>query len=492
MDFNVTCEKYNMKKVLEPKLSLKHLGAQSYRNPDGSLVVMRTDLEVQKDLHTHISGIHLYDIIKEGYTSDELIYIGLKKRHSVNFYEEKRKMLKTPSKRYKKLKIHLFGAPHMNVKWNDHQMTTCAYSTKIYLLAKLLMEKGHELIYYGVEGNDVPCTENVTYVPKEVWERSHGSRSAETFHDFGDHLESYQYGANSIVEEVNKRFTDNRNEIILTTFGLWSPKLREIKGSCIEWGIGYDHPWTQYRVYESYNWQHCQYGKMGENYDIEGPKWFDAVIPGYVDKDQFRFQEKKEDYLLFLGRIMGTKGIHAALQLADHFKIKLKVAGNGNIDLIKKYNSPYVEYVGVANNDEKRELYANAKATLCMTQYVEPFGNVHVESMMSGTPVITTDWGVYTETVPHGLVGYRGRVWSDHCYAVENLDKINPQDCRDWAVANFSLEAVYPKFNAYFEKVADIHTTGEHPWYNTSVGNSPNRFTDYYLNYLNYLKEKND
>ena len=35
-----------------------------------------------------------------------------------------------------KLKIHLYGAPHMNVMYNTKQMATCAYSTKIYLIAK--------------------------------------------------------------------------------------------------------------------------------------------------------------------------------------------------------------------------------------------------------------------------------------------------------------------------------------------------------------------
>ena len=389
-----------------------------------------------------------------------------------------------------KLKIHLVGAPHMNVRWNDKHMATCAYSTKIYLLAKKLHEEGHEVIHYGVEGNDVICSEKVNYIPFDVWDKSHGSRSDQSFHDFGDHLESYQLGGQVIADEVNQRLTNPANEVVLTTFGLWTPNLQNINSSPIEWGIGYDWAWSNYKVFESYAWMHVQYAKLGNDYDIVGPKWYDAVIPGYVDKDQFLFKENKDNYLLFLGRIMETKGIHIAVQLAKKYKTKLVVAGNGDVDFITKDDSKYIEYFGVANADEKRELYANAKATLCLTQYVEPFGNVHIESLMSGTPVITTDWGVYTETVPQGMVGYRGRVWADHMYALENIDKIDPKVCRKWAECNFSLEAVYPQFNKYFEKVASFNSSEEDPWYNTNVPEYTQRFTDYHLNYIRSQYER--
>ena len=151
-----------------------------------------------------------------------------------------------------KLKIHLIAAPHMNVKWNNKQMTTCAYSTKIYLIAKKLHEEGHHIIHYGVEGNDVPCSEQVNYIPLEVWEESHGNRSDSTFHVFGDHLNSYKVGSEVIAAEVNKRLSNPYNEVVLSTFGLWTPNLRQIKSPPIEWGIGYDWAWSKYKVFESY------------------------------------------------------------------------------------------------------------------------------------------------------------------------------------------------------------------------------------------------
>ena len=387
-----------------------------------------------------------------------------------------------------KLKVHLYGAPHMNVMYNTKQMATCAYTTKLYLIAKILKEMGHELIYYGIEGNNCPATESVDYLSKEIWDTSH-TRDDKAWHDFGMHLESYQVGQHTVVEEINKRLSDPSKEVVLTTFGLWSENIRNINSRQIEWGIGYGYPWTPYKVFESYAWQHSVYQKLGNNYEISGPKWTDAVIPGYVDKDQFTFKDKKDDYLLFVGRIMDTKGVHIAIDLAQRNGLKLVVAGNGDIDMVE--NQKNVHYVGVADNTMKRALYANAKATLCMTQYVEPFGNVHIESLMSGTPVITTDWGVYTETVPNGLVGFRGRTWQDHQYALDNIDSIDPQNCRDWAEANFSLQAVYPKFNSYFNHVAA--TNGEeYPYYASSNPDYCFRFTDYMLQFQEFQRKKRE
>jgi 2-polyprenyl-3-methyl-5-hydroxy-6-metoxy-1,4-benzoquinol methylase len=54
-------------------------------------------------------------------------------------------------------------------------------------------------------------------------------------------------------------------------------------------------------------------------------------------------------------------------------------------------------------------------------------------------------------------------------WALKNIDRINPQDCRDWALKNFSLEKVAGMYEEYFQAVLNVHTGAG--WYEEN----PNR-----------------
>lgn len=53
---------------------------------------------------------------------------------------------------------------------------------------------------------------------------------------------------------------------------------------------------------------------------------FDAVIPNYFDVEDFTPKAEKDDYLLFIGRMINRKGPHVAVQIAKEAGMTLKMA----------------------------------------------------------------------------------------------------------------------------------------------------------------------
>jgi len=154
----------------------------------------------------------------------------------------------------------------------------------------------------------------------------------------------------------------------------------------VEYGIGHAGSFSKYRAFESYAWMHCTYGaETGGNARAADGRWFDAVIPGYFDIDDFPFSAEKQDYAFFIGRLTDRKGPHVAAEVCKSLGIRLVVAGQGT-------PPPGTEYVGVVNQKQRGEWMKNARCVFVPTIYIEPFGNVAVEAQACGTPVLSTDW----------------------------------------------------------------------------------------------------
>jgi glycosyltransferase involved in cell wall biosynthesis len=117
----------------------------------------------------------------------------------------------------------------------------------------------------------------------------------------------------------------------------------------------------------------------------------------------------------------------------------------------------HVRFVGSADRQQRRELMANARAAFCPSLYLEPFAGVSIEMLLSGTPIITTDWGSFTENNINGVTGYRCRTHRQFVDAARNIDRIKPQACRKFA-EQFLLENIAPRYEQYFESVQAVYT----------------------------------
>jgi hypothetical protein len=206
---------------------------------------------------------------------------------------------------------------------------------------------------------------------------------------------------------------------------------------------------------------HFIYGLTGQH----NGSWYDAVIPNYFDPADFSYQPDKEDYALYIGRLVKRKGVEVAVQVTRELGIPLVIAGQGSLKNEVEgldIQEPHVEFVGSVGPKQRCELMGGAQMAFAPTYYIEPFGGVAVEAQLCGTPVLTTDWGAFSETILHGVTGYRCRTFDDFCWAADNAHRIKPGDCRYWALQNYSMNRIQWMFQEFFTKVADIGRGG---WY---------------------------
>src|SRR3990167_5342037 len=114
----------------------------------------------------------------------------------------------------------------------------------------------------------------------------------------------------------------------------------------VEPGVGYLGSFAPYRAFESSFLQAFTYGKEHPNSDLHrSPD--DRVIPNYFDPNDFEFNDKPQDYLLFIGRLNPQKGTLIALRVAIELNLPIKFAGQGDIKFMKDY--PKAEYVGIVD-----------------------------------------------------------------------------------------------------------------------------------------------
>lgn len=355
-----------------------------------------------------------------------------------------------------KHRFHVLGLAHTIT---TREYMSCAYTQKVHKLVRMLHDAGHEVIHYGAPGADVPC-EHVDVVSLETQKATYGDydwKKSFFKHDPGD--DAYREFNRRGAQEILKR--KKRGDFLLVSFGNYQRPLTDVAAVdfTVEAGIGYTGVYTNYRVFESYAWMHYVYGLLKT---ADGPA-YDAVIPNYYDPADFSVSTTQAwDYFLYMGRLISRKGLTVAADVAERLQTKLIVAGQGDLSEVGLKPGPYLEHIGTVDVNFRRELMANAKAVFVPTYYFEPFGGVSIEAAFSGTPVITSDWGCFTENIIHGVTGWRCRTMSDYLWAAQHVDQMDRQVIRRFAEQNFSMARVSRMYEHYFNAVSDIRGKG---WY---------------------------
>lgn len=124
-----------------------------------------------------------------------------------------------------------------------------------------------------------------------------------------------------------------------------------------------------------------------------------AVIHNPVDTSFFSTSEPDEKYIISIGRLENEKGFDLLLDAMRNIPdIKLKIGGDGSKrEELEKRAKAYqfgdrVEFLGELDREQVRNALMNCKFLVLPSSY-ETFGNVLLEAMACGKPVVATKCG---------------------------------------------------------------------------------------------------
>jgi glycosyltransferase involved in cell wall biosynthesis len=183
-----------------------------------------------------------------------------------------------------------------------------------------------------------------------------------------------------------------------------------------------------------------------------------AVVYNPIDVDSWPVGYRKEDYLLFVGRMVEEKGPHRAIRVALATQRPLVLAGPvqpGQERFFANEVQPYIDgqqirYVGEVGGARKQRLFADAFAFLMPIRWPEPFGLVMVEALAAGTPVLAFSHGAAPEIIEHGINGFLVQDENEMAAMVEKAAEIDPMRCRQTAAERFAPDRVAAAYEAVY------------------------------------------
>jgi glycosyltransferase involved in cell wall biosynthesis len=345
------------------------------------------------------------------------------------------------------MKLHLVSVPHTSTTM---EYSWCAFTSLTKSWSNMMHDLGHEVYLYAGPENEAHCTEHINCRNGYEW--------TERVPPYEANHPGWMAFAEEALQEIRYRYTPG-DYICLAGGSVQQPIADAFPDAIVVEPIaGYQGVMNNsFRVFPSRAWMNSVYGHWYSATGADG-RFYDAVIPHFLEKEDYPLGDGSGDYLLYVGRLIERKGLKVVADVAERTGLPLVVAGFGDESLIP----PGAEFVGSVEPAERARLMGNARCVLMPTLYVEPFGLVAIESQACGTPVITTDFGAFPETVHNGETGYRCNLLREFVEATEKVLDLDKKQIQKKAFDTYSIEVVGSQYDEYFQRLETLKGAG---WY---------------------------
>jgi len=212
------------------------------------------------------------------------------------------------------------------------------------------------------------------------------------------------------------------------------------------------------KVYAKYPNNFAFHSKMQANdYPfIKNP----TIIGNGFNLDNYIFQDSVKGPLAWVGRVAPEKGLEDAVYVANQLGEKLKVWGFIEDEMYaskieKSFPAGAIDWMGFLSTDELQKELGKCRGLLNTPKWNEAYGNVIVEALACGEPVVAYKRGGPSEIIQHGQTGYLADPddKKNMLSYVEIIEKIKRQKCREWVEKNASADIFAYKVLNWLNKV---------------------------------------
>ena len=184
------------------------------------------------------------------------------------------------------------------------------------------------------------------------------------------------------------------------------------------------------------------------------------IIGNGFQLDNYIFQDSVNGPLAWVGRVAPEKGLEDAVYIANQLGEKLNVCGVIEDEayaskIERSFPQGTINWMGFLATDELQKVLGKCRALLNTPKWNEAYGNVVVEALACGVPVVAYKRGGPSEIIQHGQTGYLAEPDNKDILLsyVEVIEKIKRKNCREWVEKNASTDIFANKVVNWLNKV---------------------------------------
>lgn len=189
-----------------------------------------------------------------------------------------------------------------------------------------------------------------------------------------------------------------------------------------------------------------------------------TIVASGIDTTRYAFVADPQNVIGFVGRVSPEKGIDDLFAVAERDGREVRVWGvmeNEHCwkEARRAHPAANVTWRGFLPTDELQAEIGRCRAIVMVHKWVEAFGNVAIEALACGVPVVTYARGGPADIVTDGVTG-RVVAADDVDGVVQALATIGEIDrarCRELVTTSYTREAFGGRVEAWLAAVPGVH-----------------------------------